>query len=141
MNEHQSVEHPTRGLLALLVVCIVTSILHYADNVLFFDQYPEPTWFNPSLVDFLWFVMTPIGIAGYICWKQERRSLALGLLYLYVAMGQLTLGHYVYAPIWDLTWKMNSLILLESLTALIFGAYVGWLQVRTAPTLPPTHSK
>lgn len=141
MNDPQSVENHTRWLLAMLVVCIVTSILHYVDNVLFFDQYPEPTWFNPSLVDILWFVMTPLGITGYIFWQQRRRSLAFGLLYLYVVMGQLTLGHYFYAPIWELTWKMNGLILLESLTALIFGAYLVWLQIQTAPTLPHTNSK
>lgn len=141
MNERQSVENYTRWLLAMLVVCIVTSILHYVDNVLFFAQYPEPTWFNPSLVDILWFVMTPIGITGYSFWQQGRRTLAFGLLYLYVAMGQLTLGHYFYAPIWELTWKMNGLIFLESLTALIFGAYLVWLQIQRAPTLPHTNSK
>lgn len=133
MNNHQSEGIHSRWLLALLVICVVTSILHYVDNIVFFDQYPEPTWFNPSLVDLLWFVMTPIGIAGYLLWQRGRRSLALGLLYLYVVMGQLTLGHYFYAPIWDLTWKMNGLILLESITALIFGAYLLWLQIRTAP--------
>lgn len=141
MHERQSAKNHTHWLLAMLVVCIVTSILHYVDNVLFFDQYPEPTWFNPSLVDILWFVMTPIGITGYICWQQGHRTLAFGLLYLYVAMGQLTLGHYFYAPIWNLTWKMNGLILLESLTALILGTYLVWLQVRTTPTFPPTNSK
>ncbi|WP_299414705.1 hypothetical protein [Acaryochloris sp. IP29b_bin.148] len=117
-----------RWLLAMLILCIVTSILHYVDNIIFFDQYPEPTWFNPSLVDILWFVMTPIGIAGYLLWQRGRLALAFGLLYLYVAMGQLTLGHYFYAPIWDLTWKMNGLILLESFTALMLGVYLAWLQ-------------
>lgn len=141
MNQRQSVETHAHWLLALLVLCVVTSILHYVDNMLFFDQYPEPTWFNPALVDMLGFVMTPIGIAGYLLWQKGRRSLACGLLYLYVAMGQLSLGHYFYAPIWDLTWKINGLIFLESFTALILGAYLVWLQIRTVPACPPISSK
>ena len=128
-----------RGLLLMLIVCIVTSILHYVDNVIFFDQYPEPTWFNPSLVDMLWFVMTPIGIAGYMLWQRGNLSVAFGLLYLYSAMGQLTLGHYFYAPIWELSWKMNGLILLESFTALIFGIYLVWLQITAARDISPSN--
>lgn len=125
-----------RWLLVMLIICILASILHYVDNIIFFDQYPEPTWFNPSLVDILWFVMTPIGIAGYVLWRRGRLSAAFGLLYLYVAMGQLTLGHYFYAPIWELTWKMNGLILLESFTALVFGIYLVWLQITTTQSWP-----
>lgn len=106
------------------------------DNVIFFSQYPKPTWLNPSLVNILWFVMTSMGIAGYWLWQQSRLSIALTLLYLYVAMGQLTLGHYFYAPLWALTWKINSLILLESLTALVLGIYIAWLQYRTNQVQP-----
>jgi len=38
---------------------VVTSILHYVDNVVFFRHYPAPTWLSPHLVDLAWFVMTP----------------------------------------------------------------------------------
>jgi len=141
MNEHSAIATHTRWLLGMLIVCILTSILHHVDNILFFDQYPEPTWFNPSLVDFLWFVMTPMGIVGYYLWQQGRRALGFRLLYVYVAMGQLTLGHYVYEPIWALTWKINGLILLESWTALILGSYLVWLQLRVVPTWPSATSR
>jgi hypothetical protein len=40
-----------RGLKWLLVATVAGSILHYADNLLFFEQYPEPPWINRSMID------------------------------------------------------------------------------------------
>jgi hypothetical protein len=65
-----------RGFFTLVVANIVTSIIHYVDNVFFFQHYPEPTWLNPHLVDAAWFVMTPFGIAGYLLSDKGRRTSA-----------------------------------------------------------------
>src|SRR5215468_4700111 len=90
----------TIGLLTLVLANVVTSILHYVDNVVFFRHYPEPTWLSPHLVDLAWFVMTPFGVAGYLFFRRGRRPAAFACLYLYAAMGLLVLGHYLIAPPW-----------------------------------------
>jgi hypothetical protein len=119
-----------RILLALLVANIATSILHYVDNILFFRHYPEPNWLNPHLVDAAWFVMTPIGVAGYLLFLRGRCTAAFACLYLYAAMGLLVLGHYLIAPPWRVSFKINLFILAEAIAALLLGATAAWLQFR-----------
>lgn len=115
-------------LLALLIVNIVASILHYTDNLLHFDAYPEPEWFSPYLTDSIWWVMTPFGIAELWFYRQQKFRPAYICLYSYALLSQLTLGHYVIAPIWELSLKMNSLILLESWIAIPLVIFVLWSQ-------------
>jgi hypothetical protein len=116
------------GLLALLIVNIVASVLHYTDNLIHFDAYPEPDWFSPYLTDSIWWLMTPFGLAGFWFYRQRRFQLAYIGLYGYALLSQLTLGHYVVAPIWELSLKMNSLILLESWVAIPIALFGLWSQ-------------
>jgi hypothetical protein len=120
----------------LLAANIVTSILHYVDNVVFFRHYPEPTWLSPHLVDMAWFVMTPCGVAGYLLFLRGRRTAAFACLYLYAMMGLLVLGHYLIAPPWQVSFKINLFILAEAIAALLLGVVTAWLQFRCEGTRP-----
>lgn len=119
-----------RTLLALLVANVATSILHYVDNIVFFTHYPEPTWLNPHIVDMAWFVMTPFGVAGYLLYPRGRRTAAFLCLYLYAAMGLLVLGHYLIAPPWRVSFKINLFILAEAVAALLLGLFTAMVQIR-----------
>lgn len=124
-------------LLALLILNILASILHYTDNLIHFDTYPEPDWFTPYLTDSIWWLMTPCGIAGFWFYRQQTFRLAYLGLYSYALLSQLTLGHYAIAPIWTLSLKMNALILLESWVAIplvIFAlcSQFGWREGQQA---------
>jgi hypothetical protein len=122
----------------LVAANIVTSILHYADNVAFFRHYPEPTWLSPHLVDMAWFVMTPFGIVGYLLFLRGRRTAAFACLYLYAAMGLLVLGHYLIAPPWRVSFRINLFILAEAVAALLLGVVTAWFQFRREGTRPST---
>ncbi len=115
-------------LLVLLVINIILSILHYSDNLIHFDAYPEPDWFSPYLTDSIWWVMTPCGLAGFWFYRQQKFRWSYLGLYSYALLSQLTLGHYVVAPIWELTLKMNSLILLEAWAAIPLAVFTVWSQ-------------
>jgi hypothetical protein len=117
-----------RAVLTLVAANVVTSILHYVDNVIFFKHYPEPTWLNPHLVDAAWFVMTPFGILGYLLLLRNRRVPAFVCLYIYSVMGLLVLGHYLIAPPWKVSFKINFFIVLEAVAALLLGLFTAWLQ-------------
>jgi hypothetical protein len=117
-------------LLGLLVANVVTSVLHYVDNIVFFRHYPEPTWLSPHLVDLAWFVMTPFGVAGYLLFRRGRRPAAFACLYLYAAMGLLVLGHYLIAPPWEVSLKINAFIMAEAVAALLLAVATGWVQLR-----------
>jgi hypothetical protein len=118
-----------RILLTLVLANVITSIVHYVDNVLFFQHYPEPTWLYPHLVDMAWFVMTPFGVAGYLLFLRGR-SAAFACLYLYALMSLLVLGHYLIAPPWQVSFKINLFIMAEAIAALLLGMFTAWLQIR-----------
>ena len=119
-----------RILLTLVLANVVTSILHYVDNVLFFRHYPEPTWLNAHLVDMAWFVMTPFGVAGYVLFMRGRSAAAFACLYLYALMSLLVLGHYLIAPPWQVSFKINLFIMAEAIAAVLLGMFTAWLQIR-----------
>jgi hypothetical protein len=119
-----------RWLLPLVLANIASSVLHYVDNVIFFREYPEPAWATPHIVDAFWFVMTPFAVAGYFLLR--RRVMVWGslALYLYAGMSLLVLGHYLYAPVGSIQFRINLFIILESALAVALIAYVSLLQVR-----------
>ena len=119
-----------RWLLVLLVINIGTSILHYVDNILFFHTYPEPHWINPQIIDAFWFVMTPFAVLGYLLYSKGLRRYAYLCLYLYALMSLLVVGHYRYGSMWEMSMKMNLLIMIEAIAAVALIAYSMWLQLR-----------
>ena len=123
-----------RRLLVLLVINIGTSILHYVDNIFLFHTYPEPYWINPQIIDALWFVMTPLAVLGYILYSKGLRRQAYLCLYLYGLMSLLVLGHYRYGSMWEMSMKMNLLIFIEAIAAVVLIAYTMWLQLRAEET-------
>lgn len=132
-----------RAVLTLVAANVVASILHYVDNVLFFKHYPEPAWLNPHLVDAAWFVMTPFGVAGCLLYLKGRRRLAYPCLYSFALMNLLVLGHYLIAPPWRVSFKINLFIMLEAATAVLLGLFTAWLQFRgiSGADLPPIDQK
>lgn len=112
------------GLKWLLLANVAASVLHYVDNLLFFEQYPEPIWINRSIIDAFWFFMTPLAWFGYR--RVQRGSLRSGALVLlgYACCSLLSLGHYRYAPIHEVAHRINAFILLESALACVLIVYL-----------------
>src|SRR5215470_6374394 len=102
---------PSRTLLVLLVANLVTSILHFGDNMLRFQQYPEPKWITGGhVVDALWLAITPLLAVGGWLAGREMRQAALAVLWLYGGLSLFVLGHYFYAPPNALSLRINLLI-------------------------------
>ena len=118
-------------LLSLLAATVVLSILHYVDNIVFFGSYPEPHWMTPHLVDAFWFVMTPVGVVGYLLFRRGLRGWALLVLCAYGAMNLLTLGHYLYASPWSLSLRINAFILAEAVAAVALSIAAAWFARRS----------
>ncbi len=95
--------------LALLVVNLVASICHYSDNLLHFDQYPEPDWFKPLLTDSIWLVMTPFGLIGYWLYCKALFPWAYICLYIYGGMSLIVFGHYTVLPPWEVSYQSADL--------------------------------
>ena len=112
-----------RNLVYLVIANIVASILHYVDNVVHFEHYPEPDWLNAHLVDLFWFFMTPFALLGLWFAKKCYYKSALCSLIVYALMGLLVLGHYNYAPFFDISFKIHLFIWIEAILAGILLIY------------------
>lgn len=112
------------GLKWLLIANLAASILHYADNLLFFDAYPEPPWIGRGMIDAFWFLMTPLAWSGYRMTRRGARRGGTLLLLIYAACGLLSLGHYRYAPMGSVAPRIHAFILLEAALAAILIAYL-----------------
>ena len=123
-------QHGQRWLLWLLVANVAATILHYVDNVLFFARYPEPSWATPHIIDAFWFFMTPFAVLGYLLLRRGVVHWGSVALYSYSAMSLLVLGHYLYAPISSIGFRINLFILLEASLAVMLIASVSFFQVR-----------
>lgn len=113
-------------LLIILIGVMVTTILHYTDNFLFFDQYPVPAWITKNSVYVAWFILTMFGIAGYWFYKHRLFWVAYLCLCIYSITGISSLGHYFYASITDFSWKMNTLILLDGISGTALLGFTFW---------------
>jgi hypothetical protein len=119
---------------ALLIANLVASALHFGDNMLRFEDYPEPSWITgPHIVDALWLLMAPLLGVGWWLARRGTRRASVGVLWLYGALSMFVLGHYFYASPSELPPRINVLIGIEAAAA-------GLLLV-LAPVLVPRRAR
>ena len=111
-------------LLGVVMLNIVTTILHYVDNIIFLDEYPEPAWLSPGIVDAFWFLMTPVVLCGLWSAHRGHRVLSSLCLLVYVGMSLLVLGHYRFAPFHAIGMRIHAFIWLEALAAVVLVIWV-----------------
>lgn len=113
-----------RILEGLLIATVVGSIVHYADNLLFFEQYPEPPWIDRTMIDAFWLLMTPLAWIGYALIRRGSGRSGTFVVLLYAACNLLTLGHYRYADICSVSLRINAFILIEAAMAVALAVFV-----------------
>jgi hypothetical protein len=115
-----------RSLLALVLVHAVASLVHFAHNATFLDDYPNmPAWLSPAGVYAVWLGQAAIAAVGVLLLLRGR-SIGLALIALYAVLGFAGLDHYVLAPMSAHTIAMNATIWLEFGTGLLLLAFVAW---------------
>ena len=117
---------PQNWLLALIIVNVISTIVHYTDNFLFFERYPAQNWMNMHHVYIAWLLLTPFAIIGYILYTKQKYWLAYLCLFIYSNAGAGSMGHYFYGSMIDLTWKMNASIILDVITGISLDLFLFW---------------
>jgi hypothetical protein len=119
-------KRPQRTLLAILVLNLISTWLHYTDNALFLNQYPGPDWFTPIGVLTTVIMMTPVGLCGY--WLYTKRSFWLAYLLLgaYSATSVSSPGHYLFPMVAPMSLKMHGLIWLDAVSGLSLIGFLVW---------------
>jgi hypothetical protein len=107
-----------RTLRVLLAVAIAVSVVHYADNVANFADYPEPeSGPAPSrtVIAIAWFAFTAAALAGYALLKRGHVTAAALCLAFYSGSGLVGLGHYTVPGATDMPWWRQAHVILDIL--------------------------
>jgi hypothetical protein len=113
-------------LLSLLVINVVATFLHYADNFFFFDRYPAPTSMHPDHVYIAWLILTPFAVAGYIQYVRQKFWLAYVFLALYSLTSLGGVAHYFFGFVSMFSLKMHALIWFEELAGYSLVGFMVW---------------
>lgn len=111
-------------LLFLLIFNIISTTLHYTDNAIFVDLYPEPEWFTTAGVFATLILMTPIGILGYWLYDRGLFLLSYFCLGFYSITGISSPGHYLYPMVNSMSLKMHVLIWCDAIAGLSLIIFV-----------------
>lgn len=110
----------------VLLAGIVLTTIHYTDNYLYFDEYPQPGSLRRWQVYTAWLVLTAIGVAGYRLFTRGNAPAAYVCLAVYSYTGTSSLGHYLYGTLSDFSAKQHVFIAIDGLSGLAVIAFVVW---------------
>ena len=116
----------------LLAVAIAVSVVHYADNYFNYEDFPHGSGPEPSaeLVLAAWFILTPLGIAGWVFFRRGDAAMAGLLLMAYSFSGLVGLGHFTVGgmtdePAWRLAHVVADILLGLAIFAFGLWAFLG----------------
>jgi hypothetical protein len=102
---------------ATIAYCLA-SLLHFAHNGVFLDDYPNlPSAITVVVICWTWLAITSLGVAGWLLIRAHRIGWGLLLLGAYACFGFDGLAHYSVASPTAHTFAMNATIWMEALTA------------------------
>ena len=130
----------TRILTGLLAAAVAVSVVHYADNVLNYDDFPaDGSLPDPSkgLVAASWFLFTVAGLAGYVLFRRAPSALALGLLAVYSGSGLVGFGHYTVPGAFDMPAWRQAHIVADILLGIAVFSFVLWAARQRTPAPRP----
>ncbi|MEM1281020.1 MAG: hypothetical protein AAF921_14320 [Cyanobacteria bacterium P01_D01_bin.44] len=111
---------------SILVACIVSTAIHFTDNYLYIEQYPQPDWITLPSIYISWCVWTAVGVIGYWLYKNQKFWFAYPCLVFYSFCGIDSLGHYLYGALSEFSPKMHLLIVTDGLTGLAVLGFTLW---------------
>ena len=107
-------------LATLLLMYLAASLLHFAHNAEFLNDYPNlPAWLTRAGIYLAWTGQAAIGIAGFVLFRAGWQLCGLALIGLYAALRFDGLLHYSRAPFDAHTAAMNFTIAFEVITAAV----------------------
>lgn len=115
-------------LFSILIASIVITSIHYTDNAIFIDKYPEPQWITTFGIYLTWSAMSILGIIGYWLYSQGKRWLSYCCLGIYSLTGLSSPMHYFYGGMSEFSLKMHTFIWLDFVAgALVIGCVISEL--------------
>ena len=127
-----------RVLQVVLGLAIASSVVHYTDNFLRFDKYPqdEPQLVYQPMIPISWVLFVAAGLYGYTLFKQGRVRAAAGWLGVFSISGLISPLHYLSEPMSEFDGLQNTFIWGDFATCVAVVAFAvwAWRSGSTAPT-------
>jgi hypothetical protein len=128
-------QRATRILLGLLGVAFVVSVVHYVDNYVSYDDYPQPgpdglPAPSATVIGLAWFVFTACGILALRLWFRGRITGAAVALTAYSVSGLVGLGHYAVPGATDMVWWRQAHIVADIICGLAILGFALWAAAR-----------
>jgi hypothetical protein len=120
-----------RLLQVLLGVAILSTAVHYTDNYVAINDFPQPGYVAEWNIIASWIVLTAVGLLGYRLYTQERFFPAHACLAIYSYTGLSSLGHYLYGGM-DPVMR-NVSVVLDGLTGASILAFAIWSAATVRP--------
>ena len=128
-------EQATRVLLWLFGTAFAVSVVHYTDNYLNYDDYPQPAadaLLAPSAAQVVgaWFVFTTLGVLGLWLWSRGRVVAACVALTGYSVSGLVGIGHYTVDGATDMVWWRQTHVVVDIICGLAIFGFAVWITLR-----------
>ena len=124
---------PPRVLWLLLGAAVTVSVVHYTDNVLGYDAYPQPDG-GPSpsrgTIAISWFAFTAFALAGAVLLRRGHALAAAACLAAYSGSGLVGIGHYAVEGATGMPWWRQAHIVADILCGAAVLAIALWLARR-----------
>lgn len=114
------------ALLTILVINLISTILHYTDNFICYDKYPQPDWITPNSIYLAWTLLTTFGIMGYLFYTKYKFWLAYLCLSIYSITGISSPAHYFFPATEAFSLKMNLLIWTDAIAGISLIFFILW---------------
>ena len=118
-----------RTVLGIVAASIVVTAFHYADNYLYIDEYPQPDYINREMVALAWFLLTFLGVAGYLFYRDGRAAASSIYLLVYYYKGLSSLGHYAFGSEGEFSTKMHVAIWLDGAVGAAVALCALWILI------------
>lgn len=128
-------DKPTRVLLGLLGVAFAVSAVHYTDNYVNYDAYPQPgpddlPAPSATVVGVSWFVFTAFGGLGLWLWFRDKVTAAAAALTAYSVSGLVGFGHYTAPGATDMVWWRHTHIVVDIICGIAVFGFAIWAAFR-----------
>jgi hypothetical protein len=105
-----------RRIYVVVGIAFVVSVVHYVDNYVNYDAYPEPTSGpapSATVIGLAWFLFTAFAIGALVLLRQGRQLGAALCLAVYSISGLIGIGHYTVPGALDMPWWRQAHVLVD----------------------------